>query len=624
MARTSYNPYERNPVNINSNEPILDKFILGFDLDFSNINSDGEVRDFNIIGDDGAEFMLEVKDNTTNYYYNFISKTFVSSKASLHGEIIRSNYKNSITFPAVTGSSDKYDIYLYAKPGTRHAAYEEVRFEDSSLDINSSNGSNSLMMQKVLYQYEALSLSINSYSPNSTVKGTFTPVDISVERGKSKDVASFSITATALPSSFYRILKQPETTDLLSLTSVTISADPEDLPGENIYPTATDAFTGDDVNGAITSGTVVRIDGSTSANIKVGDKITATVSTGTIDGAIADGDDVVMDQDVATIMAVGDQITGDGCVFANSNLVTVTAINVGGNVKKFTASVATQWLDGRELTFSSKVNRDTTTVTVVATSGADTDFTMSQAIQFRDNQALTFTPRRNKRWSVDNVLKLSTGDLIVEGDSITSSSTIANYEDEITVAANTDKERKIIKNSAPAIDSKSNVATIVDGVKTTQAGSIIFNNQQALSLGGKTISVINYGEDSISKVYGYDVLFTNLSVSLTPITTTTTSSVSSSTTVPVASVNGIMPSTSTISGIGIDSYSADPTVQSRSVTSGAGDLILSAAQTLESGVTLTSSNAGQVATITGNIEILKGGTEGQTIYFDLERLLSTT
>jgi len=60
------------------------------------------------------------------------------------------------------------------------------------------------------------------------------------------------------------------------------------------------------------------------------------------------------------------------------------------------------------------------------------------------------------------------------------------------------------------------------------------------------------------------------------------------------------------------------------VTSGAGDLILSAAQTLESGVTLTSSNAGQVATITGNIEILKGGTEGQTIYFDLERLLSTT
>jgi hypothetical protein len=274
--------------------------------------------------------MLEVKDNTTNYYYNFISRTFGSSKASLHSEIIRGNYKNSITFPAVTGSSDKYDIYFYAKPGTRHAAYEEVRFEDGSLDINSSNGSNSLMMQKILYQYEALSLSINSYSPNSTVTGTFTPTDISVERGKSKNVASFSITATALPSSFYRILKQPETTDLLSLTSVTVGSDPEDLPGENIYPTATTAFTGDDINGAITSGSVVRIDGSTSANIKVGDKITATVSTGTINGAIADGTDVVMDQDVATIMAVGDQITGN--VYLDANIVTVAALDPDGDL----------------------------------------------------------------------------------------------------------------------------------------------------------------------------------------------------------------------------------------------------------------------------------------------------
>ena len=66
MARTFYNPYERDPVNTNSNVIVSDNFILGFDLDLSNINSNGEIRDFNIIGDDGAEFMLEVKDNTTN------------------------------------------------------------------------------------------------------------------------------------------------------------------------------------------------------------------------------------------------------------------------------------------------------------------------------------------------------------------------------------------------------------------------------------------------------------------------------------------------------------------------------------------------------------------------------
>ena len=46
------------------------------------------------------------------------------------------------------------------------------------------------------------------------------------------------------------------------------------------------------------------------------------------------------------------------------------------------------------------------------------------------------------------------------------------------------------------------------------------------------------------------------------------------------------------------------------------------AQTLESGITLTYANSGQIATITGNIEIIKAGTSNQTIYFDVEKLLS--
>ena len=92
----------------------------------------------------------------------------------------------------------------------------------------------------------------------------------------------------------------------------------------------------------------------------------------------------------------------------------------------------------------------------------------------------------------------------------------------------------------------------------------------------------------------------------------------------MASVNGILPSISSISGIGIDPSALDPIVTSRNVTSGAGNLILNNAQTLESGVTLTSVNAGQVATITGNIEILKAGTSSETIFFDLEKILKVS
>ena len=117
----------------------------------------------------------------------------------------------------------------------------------------------------------------------------------------------------------------------------------------------------------------------------------------------------------------------------------------------------------------------------------------------------------------------------------------------------------------------------------------------------------------------------DLKIELDVVTTTTTAAVVNSTTVSVASVNGILPGVSTVSGIGIDPSVADPTVVSRSVTSGAGELTLSTTQNLESGVTLTFANAGQKATITGNIEILQAGYRtAPYIRFDVEKLLSIT
>jgi hypothetical protein len=53
-------------------------------------------------------------------------------------------------------------------------------------------------------------------------------------------------------------------------------------------------------------------------------------------------------------------------------------------------------------------------------------------------------------------------------------------------------------------------------------------------------------------------------------------------------------------------------------------LVLSAAQTLEDGMTLTFGTGGQTAVITGNIEILKAGTSNQTLRLDVEKLLSIT
>ena len=79
-----------------------------------------------------------------------------------------------------------------------------------------------------------------------------------------------------------------------------------------------------------------------------------------------------------------------------------------------------------------------------------------------------------------------------------------------------------------------------------------------------------------------------------------------------------------VSGIGIN-----PSLQSPLITAGGGatgtdDWTMDAVQTLENGITLTVENTSRVATITGNIQIVKAGTASQTLRFDIEKLLSTS
>jgi len=605
--------------------------IKSFNLDLSNIPAAGAKRAFQITSSGTAEFILEVRDNTTGNYYNFNTNLFQSTSARLENTVVNSSYSGFITFPAVTGSSDQYDIYLYAKPGTIHAAYREVRFDDGSLDLNSSTGSNSLMMQKVIYQYEAVTLTLQGYSPSSDITGTFATQTFLIDKYKSASKTPFSITTTANAASSYRITKQPSTEDLLSYLSVVIGSSPENLPGEDVFPAVTGTTT---ASPAIAGGggvvKVVVADAVADVMV-VGDKITASTTTDTVDGAVSSGVKVVMDNNVDTKMAVGDRITanddGDASHFLNRTVVTVAELNPDSdNTKEFSMSEAVALSDGINLKFTPKCNRSETTVVALNPDGDNPlEFSMSQNIGLREGVTLSFSNRKNKRWPVDNINGLSSGNHIIKDTTdtnVTSNSFISDYVNTVVINEGTENEQKIIKDSVLALDTKDKKPTIVDGFVTVQEGNVVFNNQQVLALGGDTVKIAGYGQDNILSSYGYEVLFTDLAISLNTITTTTTSAVSNSTTVPVASINGVLPGTTTVSGIGIDASTSDPIVSSRSVTSGAGNLELDKAQTLESGITLTYANSGQVATITGNIEIIKAGTSNQTIYFDVEKLLS--
>ena len=520
------------------------KVIRSFDLDLSDLPATSERRRFNISGDIGAEFKLEIKDKDTGKYYNFVTNLFQTTASSLEEKISSNSYSGSITFPAVTGGDDQYDVYLYAKPGTEHAFYKEVRFGDGSLDINNSTGSNSLMMQKVIYQYAALDLTLQAYSIGGTVAGTMATDTVSINRGKRGTKTAFSMTCTAGTTAAYRILKQPTSNDVLAFIQPVVGSAPIDLQGENIYPTVTGT---DTVNGARDASAVA----------------------------------VTMDSAVATKMAVGDRVTGNAAL--NAGVFTVASL-------------------------------DSTNV-----------FSISSAVAIADGVALSFSNRMNFSWPINKYADiLKEGMVVVPATNVTANTSVGVYEDTVTLFAGTKKEEKIIKNKRPALNTLGKKPTVVKGLVTVQEGQVVFNKQQVLALAGQTLKVGGYGESEILRVYGWDVKFTDLAIALTAPTTTTTeaSAGGSSADITVASAEGIISNVSRVGGIGINSALQNPLITS--VNFAGKDLTMDAVQTLENGITLTVENTSRVATITGNIEIVKAGYANQTLRFDVNKLLSTS
>ena len=526
------------------------KVINQFEVDLSDLPATSERREFLILGDSGAEFKLEIKDNTTGYYYNFVTNVFQVASSSLEEEVYSISYKGTVTFPAVTGGSDQYDVYLYAKPGTEHATYNEVRFKDGSLDINGSTGSNSLMMNKVIHQYTALTLTLSGYSPNGTVSGTLGTDTISINRGKSQTKTAFSFITTAGATAAYRLLKQPIAGDVFNFLETVIGAAPIVISGENIYP-------------AITTAADSTTDGGTTVN---GSSTGTTVTTHVVS---------------STIATVGDRVLGNAALAA-------------------------------------------TTVTVEAVSGANT-FTISEAISIADDLPLSFSNRVNYRWPIN-----SFGDIILDGmimfpaTNVTTDSSVDKYQDTIIEFEGTKYERTIVKKEIPAIDTLGLRPTVSKGVVTVQPGAIVFDKQQPLALAGDTVQIGGYGEKKILETCGWDVKFTDLAVALTAPTTTTTEATSAHAVIAVTDREGVINNVSRVGGMGINPSLQNPLITSGGGADGAGDWTMDGVQTLENGATLTIENTGRIATITGNVEIVKAGTASQTLRFDIEKLLSTS
>ena len=515
--------------------------ITSFDLDLSSISGSGETRSFIIAGDRGSEFILEIK-NEDSYYYNFVTNKFQAAQADLEASIAGNGFTGNITFPKVS-DDDQYDISLYAKPGTEHTKYTEVRFLDGSLDINSSTGSNSLMMKKVIYQYLDVTLTITPFSLSGNVEcGSVVSDTVVIARGKGRSKTNFSIScAPTTATKSYQLLKQPTVNDLFSYVQPVVGSSPLTLPGENIYPA-----------------------------------ITAQANVGS--SPVSNSDTVTMEEDVSAAVSAKDRVLG------------------------FTSAA------------------DAVVTTVASVSGDE--ITLSRNISVGAGATLSFYNQKHYRWPVNNYVHLiKPGMYVKDGTNITS---IGDYLDITTLNEGTETETKIRKEFVEAADGAGNIPTVSQGVVTVLAGNLIFTDQQLATFGGNTLTVGGFGTSQFLALHDYDTVWTDLAATLNTITTTTTAAVNKSTSVAIADRGGIL-NGSVVSGIGIDASVADPTVSSgASSADGAGTIVLSAAQTLEKGRTLTFAGSGTTVTITGFVEVKKSGTANQTIRFNIDNFVSIT
>ena len=601
------------------------KIIKNFNLDFSALPENGETRQFTISGDVGAVFSLWIQ-NEDNYYYNFQTRSFQVAYTALKNQTLQNGiYNGDIKFPSIT-DDDHYNIYLYADPvTTRHADYKEVRFTDSTLDLNNSTGSNSLMLQKKIYQYTDVALVISVISPNSLAgfgSLTVNTDTITVPRYKAVGKVPFKITTTSHANRSFRINRQPTVSDLGAYVERTVGSSPVEITTEEMYPAASNT---DTVDGDFTAGSATKIvmDTNVASKMAVGDKITAATSSDTADGGTSNSNRVVMDNTLNENLSIGDEVTGPGLSGADGAIVTVTEINPDSdNAKEIELSTAVTIVDGSTLTFSPKCNRSLTTVSALNPDGDNVkEFSMSQAVGFKDGVTLTFSNQKNYRWPINNITGLISGMMVKSGETnVAEDMTISGYS-EVTIVNENEINETVyeIESVSPIIPT--GTPTLTGGIITAQAGDVVFNQQLPLVFAGDSIKIWGYGEDSINSLFRSKIKITDLKAVYLPTKTTTTASTvgSASATVAVAEQGGIMDDVSTISGVGIK---GNPLVTNKAAATGAGNLTVNLKQELESGAVLTFNGASKQVVLTGILEIEEMGNKSFTIYFDLEKFLT--
>ena len=237
------------------------------------------------------------------------------------------------------------------------------------------------------------------------------------------------------------------------------------------------------------------------------------------------------------------------------------------------------------------------------------------------------------RWPVTNIANLANGMALDPSRSSTGANTttparIADYNVDKTLIEidETNKYHTDFKDYTESdvfingIDPQSNAITAIDrnGRVTARAGNIAFNVQQADALKADAdVLIIAQGPAAIKQATGMTVAVSGVTITPTQVSTTTTAASSASTTIALTEVGNVMVGQS-VRGVGINSAVANPTVVSKSVATGGGNIVVSSAQTIEDGVTLFFDGPSNELLIRGTISVENMAITDTTLFFNVE------
>ena len=252
----------------------------------------------------------------------------------------------------------------------------------------------------------------------------------------------------------------------------------------------------------------------------------------------------------------------------------------------------------------------------------------------------------NSKFSISWAVSLSSSQFIIARQPVINDFYFTTTKDTLTAASSSTRlELKDIKGlsigmgvTGTGIASNSTIVSIFNGYKdenkstplnhvytvpltaeddTTVPGTVIINNSSTF-VADRTITFKGYGANGADKFNSTNFQINNFKLVIDPVVTTTDAAVDNSTTIPIASTDGIkVADTVLMTGIGITSSS--PHVDA--VSSGV-NITASSTQTIEDGQTVTFTGSSRTGTITGDVVVQTFGEDNLTLTLELDNILT--